>query len=179
MGRQSRSNRPPPVPSSFQCHVCEGNHWTVHCPRVLRDPHKYPRVHENGCYQCGRFGHRGKTCTVRRYRCNDCGGMHDTKECIYLYKPKQWHEFYDPIHQKVFYVNVETNVPQWAVPYHLDIVLWHCDRCKLLIPDDQDRINECVQCHDARPKSIYTEEDYLDSDEEGEGVSGDATATPA
>lgn len=185
-GNNNNNNNYPPtvVPSSFQCHVCNENHWTVKCPKLLRDPNKFPRFHLGGCYQCGRLGHRGNNCTVRRYRCADCGGMHDTKECIFSYKPKEWHEFFDPIRQKVFYVEALTKETQWATPYHMDIVFWHCDRCKILIPSDTDEVNECVLCHDERPKSVFLPEDYEENsseeeDGDGEGEGNSATTTTA
>jgi hypothetical protein len=144
----------PPVPAGFRCHICEGLHWTVACPRVLLRPSKYPSVDiRHGCEQCGQRGHLSAKCTVKKFKCSECGALHDTEECPYSYKPIEWHQFFDASRQRLFYVKAEDSAQQgvWAAPKRLDVIFWHCDACLLLIPD---AVAECVGCHAARPQNM-------------------------
>lgn len=155
-GRRRGPKPPPPCPSSFKCHQCEQNHWTKDCPRVLRDPHRYPKIDViRGCYQCGQVGHNSDVCPVKRDKCADCGGMHNTIHCPYQRPAQEWHEFYNAKEQHVYYFNSETKQVTWDAPLStIDTVLWHCDACKLLIPSD---VRECVQCHVVRPETVVEE----------------------
>jgi hypothetical protein len=142
----------PPLPAGYRCHVCEGLHWTVACPRVLREPAKYRSIHLYGCNHCGQKGHVPAKCTVKKLKCVECGAMHDTRECPYSYTPVEWHEFLDDARQRLFYVRADDAAQRgvWATPTRLDVVLWHCGRCRLLMPEV---IGECVGCHAARPRN--------------------------
>ncbi|CUE71458.1 Hypothetical protein, putative [Bodo saltans] len=186
-GRRRGPKPPPPCPPGFKCHQCEQNHWTKDCPRVMRDPHRYPKIDVvRGCYQCGQVGHNPAACPVKREKCHECGGMHNTLHCPFKHPPQEWHEFFSPKEQHVYYYNSETKQVTWDEPLTTyDTVLWHCDGCKLLIPND---VKECVECHVLRPvtvvEEVVVEESEGDDDDVGEdddeysvNQSGDASGT--
>ncbi|PWV11026.1 hypothetical protein C3747_63g64 [Trypanosoma cruzi] len=142
----------PSAPASFVCHICTKNHWTVACPRLERNPEQYPLMdRKRGCWKCAQRGHPSAQCPVKKYRCADCGGIHDTRDCEFDHKSEEWHEFYDPITQHVFYSHSETHEVQWTPPTHrLDVVLWFCPNCNILMPTS---VPECVKCHAPRMES--------------------------
>lgn len=104
---------------------------------------------------------------MKREKCHECGGMHNTLHCPYKVPPQEWHEFYNSNEQHVYYVNSGTQQVTWDSPLSpLDTVLWHCDQCRLLLPDE---VKECVECHVPRPVTVLVEvDDDDDSDEEEE-----------
>ena len=165
---QRRETVRPPVPSGFQCHVCLSAHWTIDCPRIAADPSKYPHINRRtGCYQCGRAGHSALACPVRRYSCNSCGGMHDTPQCPFSYKPQEWHEFFDPVRKRRFYCSPAKPLEStWTLPSKLDDILWFCETCSFLLP--LKVVQVCVQCHAKRPKEVIAPppqaEDTVDKD---------------
>ncbi|KAH9577266.1 hypothetical protein LSM04_001499 [Trypanosoma melophagium] len=153
--RQRNDVTPPSVPASFACHICTKNHWTVNCPRLRQSPQEFPLLDKKkGCWKCAQRGHPSSQCPVKKYRCADCGGLHDTRDCEFDHKSEEWHEFYDPITEHVFYTHSETQEVQWTPPTHrLDVVLWFCSNCKILLTNT---IQECVKCHMPRPESKVT-----------------------
>nr|CCC90029.1 conserved hypothetical protein [Trypanosoma congolense IL3000] len=172
------------VPSSFACHICTKNHWTVDCPRLRHAPNEFPLMdRKRGCWKCAQRGHSSPQCTVKKYRCVDCGGLHDTRDCEFDHRSEEWHEFFDTKTQHVFYCNSETKEVRWTPPPHrLDVVLWFCAGCKILLPAT---IPECVKCHAPRPQSklsssmspqsspSVTSSSSLDSDGESGEEDGD------
>ncbi|KAG8349010.1 hypothetical protein TRVL_00169 [Trypanosoma vivax] len=151
--QKKRGDNPPPVvPSSFACHICTKNHWTVSCPRLLNAPGAFPHMDpKKGCWRCAQRGHSSIQCPVKKHRCSDCGGIHDTRDCEFDHKSEEWHEFYDTVTRHVFYCNSETREVQWMPPSHrLDVVLWYCTACSVLLPT---AVPECVKCHVPRPES--------------------------
>ena len=78
--------------------------------------------------------------------------MHRTEDCPFSHVPVEWHEFYDAERDHVFYCNPETNEVTWKQPHLHDVVFWHCDSCKILIPAQS--ASECVECHKKRPTSF-------------------------
>lgn len=169
--RQRKEVNPPAVPASFICHICAKNHWTVACPRLRQSPNDYPLMdRKKGCWKCAQRGHSSSQCPVKKYRCNDCGGIHDTRDCEFDHKSEEWHEFYDPITEHVFYSHSETHEVQWTPPTHrLDVVLWFCQNCSILLPTS---VSECVKCHALRKESrdsSASASSSLDSDSSADG----------
>mmetsp|Transcript_13051 Transcript_13051/g.14981 ORF Transcript_13051/g.14981 Transcript_13051/m.14981 type:complete len:271 (+) Transcript_13051:54-866(+) len=166
------AHRRPECPPTFRCHQCEGNHWTIDCPRIRREPHRFPKVDvQHGCFQCGQRGHTMNKCFVVREKCKACGGSHATSSCPFTYIPQEWHEFYDPTRQRVFFClsTDPLQVPTWNVPpNHLDVILWYCDACKVLLPDT---LKECVKCHALRPVNVMHSSDEEEENEEHDSSS--------
>lgn len=165
--RGHRSSRrftapPPRVPGDFSCHVCGRNHWTVECPKVERNPEDYPLMdRKKGCYRCGERGHTAVQCKKIKYRCKECGGLHDTKGCVYDHTGEEWHEFTDAATSHAFYTNSDESQVQWTRPAHeLDSVLWYCPACRVLNPDKYD---ECLKCRAARPATVLAVADDASS----------------
>ncbi|KEG12285.1 hypothetical protein DQ04_01831030 [Trypanosoma grayi] len=140
------------VPPSFLCHICTKNHWTISCPQLWQNPQDYPLMDKRkGCRKCAQRGHLSSQCPVKKYRCADCGGLHDTRDCEFDHKSEEWHEFYDPVTQHVYYAHSETQEVRWTPPAHwLDVVLWFCSNCRVLMPTT---LPECVKCHAPRMES--------------------------
>lgn len=163
----------PLVSANFSCHLCGRNHWTVDCPKVLRNPEEYPLVdRRKGCWQCGQRGHNAGQCKKKKYRCKECGGLHDTKDCIYDHVPEEWCEFVDPATRHVFYANGDESEVQWMPPTHeLDVVLWYCPPCRVLNPSVTD---ECLKCHAARPATLHAAEDEEESSSSSSSSSSDS-----
>ncbi|RNF07051.1 hypothetical protein TraAM80_03685 [Trypanosoma rangeli] len=183
--KQRREVNPPAVPASFACHICTKNHWTVACPRLQRNPDEFPLMdRKKGCWKCAQRGHPSAQCPVKKYHCADCGGLHDTRDCEFDHKSEEWHEFYDPNTQHVFYSHSETREVQWTPPTHrLDVVLWFCPNCNILLPTT---VPECVTCHAPRMESkasshsssssssaSSSDNEEEDSDDEASSVSAD------
>ena len=167
--RAHRDVVPPPVPTGFRCHICDSSHWTVDCPRVRANPSKYASVDvRHGCFQCGQRGHPSSKCTVKKFKCSECGALHDTVQCPYSYEAVEWHEFFDSTRQRVFFVNAaKLTQIVWDTPNKLDTVLWHCNTCSLLIPD---AVPECVNCHASRPVNVRKVTVVAEDAQEGQKV---------
>ncbi|EPY17720.1 hypothetical protein STCU_10452 [Strigomonas culicis] len=129
---------------------------------------------QKGCCQCGQRGHRVADCTRHKYHCRECGGVHDTKDCVYNHKAEEWHEFLDPLSRHVFYVNyADPKEVQWNPPSHeIDIVLWYCPSCQLMIPAEY---NECLKCHAPRP--VSREDGDTSSDEDSSSFSDESSSS--
>ncbi|CCW60712.1 unnamed protein product [Phytomonas sp. EM1] len=163
---------PPPRPSPrVFCHICVQNHWTVECPRLRAHPEDHPLMdRKRGCWKCAQRGHTAEQCPMRKFLCRECGGVHDTKECAFDYVGKEWHEFFDPVTRHLFYTNAEDTEAQWLAPTHeLDVVLWLCPHCQVMIPS---KYQECVQCHRVRPQSAPTDDDESSSSSASDSSSG-------
>ncbi|AAZ10749.1 WW domain containing protein, putative [Trypanosoma equiperdum] len=164
----------PAVHASFACHICSKNHWTVSCPRLRLSPRDYPLMdREKGCWKCAQRGHSSAQCQVKKYRCSDCGGLHDTRDCEFDHKSEEWHEFFDSTTQHVFYCNSETGEVQWTPPTHkLDVVLWFCSNCSILLPTS---VPECVKCRVPRPHSKVSDAASSSSSSVSESGSDDGS----
>lgn len=115
---------------------------------------------KKGCWQCGQQGHLAAQCSVKKYYCNDCGGLHDTKDCAYDHVGEEWYEFYDQRTRHVFYVNSDESQVQWNPPTHeLDVIYWYCAACEIMNPG---KVSECLLCHAARRVSAPLEEEDED-----------------
>ncbi|CAJ1007900.1 hypothetical protein Q4I28_003213 [Leishmania naiffi] len=163
-----------PVPRDFHCHICGKTHWTVHCDRLQRHPENYPLMHaERGCHQCGQQGHSVSQCRIKKYLCRDCGGMHDTRDCIFAHIGEDWYEFFDLKTRHVYYANSDESQIQWNPPTHeLDTVYWYCSRCQVMI---STKFRECLLCHSIRPESKQQEMLTTDSDSESSSSSGSSS----
>ncbi|TPP46803.1 hypothetical protein CGC20_21015 [Leishmania donovani] len=133
--RHNVINEKTPVPRDFHCHICGKTHWTVYCDRLQQHPENYPLMDaERGCRQCGQQGHSASQCRIKKYLCRDCGGMHDTRDCVFSHVGEDWYEFYDPKTRHVYYANSDESQIQWNPPTHqLDTIYWYCSRCQVMI----------------------------------------------
>ncbi|KPA82399.1 hypothetical protein ABB37_03475 [Leptomonas pyrrhocoris] len=175
--RRSSSNpEKPPVPRDFHCHICGKNHWTIDCELLKQHPGNYPMMDaELGCWQCAQRGHNASQCRIKRYLCRDCGGMHDTRDCVYSHIGEDWYEFYDSSTRHVYYVNSDESEVQWGPPTHqLDTVYWYCSHCKVMIPAKH---RECLLCHAIRPTSKAEAADPTDSDSDAGGDSSSSSSS--
>lgn len=168
------------VPRDFHCHLCGKNHWTVDCEQLKAHPGNHPLMDaERGCWQCGQRGHNAAQCRIKKYLCQDCGGMHDTRDCVYSHAAEDWYEFYDPQTRHVYYVNSDESQVQWNPPTHeLDTVYWYCPHCKIVIPSKH---RECLLCHAIRPESkpeaAYPTGSDSDSDTSSSSSSSSSTSS--
>lgn len=142
---------PPPAPHYIFCHICGQRHWTVQCERLLSHPEKYPLMTPRGCWKCGRTGHNSHFCRTPAYRCKDCGGVHSTPTCAFDVPSMQWHEFYCPTRDRLFYSNSDESFKTWDAPLlnPQDELLWYCPKCCLMIPH---KYQECLNCQYPRPQ---------------------------
>lgn len=158
------------MPRDFHCHICGKQHWTVYCDRLQQHPENYPLMDaERGCRQCGQQGHSASQCRIKKYLCRDCGGMHDTRDCIFSHVGEDWYEFYDPQTRHVYYANSDESQIQWNPPTHeLDTIYWYCSRCQVMI---SAKFRECLLCHSIRPESKQQETLTADSDSDSSSSS--------
>lgn len=142
---------PPPPPPYIFCHICGQHHWTVQCEHLLSHPLMHPLMSTSGCWKCGLTGHNSRSCPTRAYRCNDCGGVHSTLTCAFDVPSMEWHEFYCPIRDRLFYSNSDESYKTWEAPFlnQQDTLLWYCSKCCLMIPS---KYQECLNCHASRPR---------------------------
>jgi hypothetical protein len=173
--RSSNADKPA-APRDFHCHICGKNHWTVDCEQLKQQPSKFALMDASlGCWQCGQRGHNASQCRIKKYLCRDCGGMHDTRDCVYSHVGEDWYEFYDPQTMHVYYVNSDESQVQWNPPTHqLDTVYWYCPHCKIVIPSKH---RECLLCHAIRPQSKEEAAYATDSESESDSSSSSSSTS--
>ncbi|GET92380.1 hypothetical protein, conserved [Leishmania tarentolae] len=167
-------NEKTPVPRDFHCHICGKAHWTVYCDRLQQHPENYPLMDaERGCRQCAQQGHSASQCRIKKYLCRDCGGMHDTRDCVFSHVGEDWYEFYDPRTRHVYYANSDESQIQWNPPSHeLDTIYWYCSRCQVMI---SSKFRECLLCHSIRPES--KQQEMLTTDSNSDSSSSTSTSS--
>ena len=152
-GRSSGRRYPERPPHGTFCHACKRpNHWTVECEIVVNDPARFPHINtRDGCPICGKVGHKYTRCDGIKFSCRSCGDLHDTRVCPFDYTPVEFHEFFDEEKGFPYYFCTTTKKIEWVYTGKpsLDVLLWHCDECKLLI---RDNVEECVLCHGRRKR---------------------------
>jgi hypothetical protein len=143
-GRQRSPSRF--CPAAHICTACmKSGHYIVRCPLVLANPEKYSQIDvRHGCFECGSSRHKSGDCLKTREPCKYCGDTHSTDYCPFNRKAMTWHEFYDEQYDTVYFESAADGDVTWDMPLPGDTILWCCDACNHLLPDNAKACPLCA-----------------------------------